>query len=211
MSRRQSWCAPVTRDVAAVQTSRVRCSEATEATELAGTLPLSARNQDSRTDVKKLIGACATFVFAAGCSSAPPTPTPRAAPTTTTSSRVMTGNQTGAADPLTAVRGFMTAVKQTDLQALGAIWGDAQGPARDAYDREQLEKRELIMMCYLKHDRYDIVGDAPGTNSARSVAVNLTHGDVTRATTFTVVPASSGRWYVSNVDLKNLQELCSSR
>ena len=84
---------------------------------------------------------------------------------------MLTGNATGAADPASAVRGFMAAVKATDLQAMGAIWGDVQGPARDALPRDELEKREFIMMCSLRHDHFEILPDAPGRNGSRTVPV----------------------------------------
>ena len=41
----------------------------------------------------------------------------------------------GAADPVSAVRGFLAAAKEPDLQAMGVLWGDSQGPARDAIRR----------------------------------------------------------------------------
>jgi hypothetical protein len=153
--------------------------------------------------VKKLI---TSFVLLAACHStstvttAAPTPAP-----------VLRGSQTGAADANTAIRGFLTAAKQTDLQAMGALWGSAQGPARDMLPREELEKRELVMMCHLKHDRYDLVGDAPNPGGTRAVIVSLTLGDLTRSTNFQVVRAQDARWYVQDVDLKPLQEFCARK
>ena len=123
----------------------------------------------------------------------------------------MAGNQTGASDALTAIRGFMAAAKAQDLQAMGALWGGPDGPARDQLDRAELEKRELIMMCYLKHDRYDIVGDAPNPGGARAYAVSVSLGDLTRSTTFKLVQGPASRWYVQDFDLKPLQELCARR
>ena len=124
---------------------------------------------------------------------------------------MVSGNQTGAADPVLAIRGFLAAAKAQDIQALGALWGDVQGPARDRMERSEAEKRELIMTCYLKHDRFDIIGDAPNPGGARAVAVSLTLGDKTRSTNFDVVQGPQRRWYVQNVDLKPLQEFCSQR
>jgi hypothetical protein len=144
-----------------------------------------------------------TFVLLAACHST--------SVTTTNSPVVLRGSQTGATDAATAIRGFLSAAKQADLQALGAMWGNAQGPARDQWPREELEKRELIMMCYLKHDRYDILGDAPNPGGTRAVIVSLTLGDLTRSTNFDVVRASNSRWYVQNVDVKPLQDFCSRR
>ena len=131
-------------------------------------------------------------------------PSPAAAP-------VVSGNQTGAADPVLAIRGFLAAAKAQDIQALGALWGDAQGPARDRMERTEAEKRELIMACYLKHDRYDIVGDAPNPGGTRAVVVSLTLGNQTRSANFEVVQGPGRRWYVQNVDLKSLQDFCARR
>lgn len=151
--------------------------------------------------MKKLI---TTFVLLAACHST-------SATTTTVSPPVPRGNQTGAADAVTAIRGFLTAAKQTDLQAMGALWGNAQGPARDQWPREELEKRELVMMCYLKHDHYDVLGDAPNPGGTRAVIVSLTLGDLTRSTNFEVVRGPESRWYIQNVDVKPLQEFCARR
>jgi hypothetical protein len=152
--------------------------------------------------VKKLITAL-SLIFVAACRST--------TTTTTTASPVMNGDQTGAPDPSTAIRGFMTAAKAQDLQAMGALWGGPKGPARDQMDRGELEKRELIMMCYLKHDRFDIVGDAPNPGGVRAFAVSLSLGTLTRATTFQVAQGPANRWYVQDVDLKPLQEFCARR
>jgi hypothetical protein len=78
-------------------------------------------------------------------------------------------------------------------------------------DRTEAEKRELIMVCYLKHDRYDIAGDAPNPGGTRAVVVNLTLGPLTRSANFQVVKGPGGRWYVSDVDLKALQEFCARK
>jgi len=94
---------------------------------------------------------------------------------------------------------------------MGALWGSAKGPARDMLPREELEKRELVMMCHLKHDRYDVLGDAPNPGGTRAVIVSLTLGDLTKSTNFQVVRAGDSRWYVQDVDLKPLQEFCARR
>src|SRR5262249_22554890 len=80
-------------------------------------------------EMKKVI---MSLVWAAACHSSPPTP----APTSTTVARtVPTGNATGAPDAVNAVRGFLAAAKEPDLQAMGVLFGDTQGPARDGLSR----------------------------------------------------------------------------
>jgi hypothetical protein len=148
--------------------------------------------------VKKLITA---VVLLAACRTSPPV-------IVSTATTPANGNVTGGADALGAVRAFMSAAKQQDLQALGAVWGNANGPARDAISREELEKRELIMMKCLRHDRYDIAGEAPNPGGSRAMVVNLTYKDLSRSTNFVVVRGPANRWYVEKFDLDPLQGIC---
>ena len=148
--------------------------------------------------MKKLIMA---VVLVAACRTSPPV-------VVSTATRPATSNATGGADAQGAIRAFMAAAKQQDLQALGGVWGNANGPARDAISREELEKRELIMMRCLRHDRYDIAGEAPNPGGSRAMVVNLTYKDVSRSTNFVVVRGPANRWYVEKFDLDPLQGIC---
>lgn len=154
--------------------------------------------------MKKLITMSAVLALQGACHAAPPA-------TTTTVPRPVstTSSLPGAADAGAAVRAFLAAAKQQDLQALGGVWGDANGPARDAISREELEKRELIMLKCLRHDRYDVVGDAPGAGGARVLAVAIAYKDVSQSTNFTAVRGPSNRWYVEKFDLEPLQKICA--
>lgn len=121
------------------------------------------------------------------------------------------GNTTGAADAESAVRGFLAAVKSQDLQAMSSYWGDKDGLARDRYPMAELNRRELIMMCYLKHDTAQILSDAPSPDGGRTVAVQLTLGSLTASTNFQTVTGPDGRWYVLTVpEISSLQRFCSS-
>lgn len=114
---------------------------------------------------------------------------------------------TGAAAPRVAVDQFMSAIRAKDLQALGAIWGSEHGPARGQV--EDFERRGLIMMCYLTHDRYRIMGERPALQGTDvEFQVEVTREQITRASTFTVVRGPSDRWYLSNVHLPPLADLC---
>jgi hypothetical protein len=146
--------------------------------------------------MKKLIAAGFAVLLMSAC---------RTTTTTTTSNGpVVGGNETGAADPGSALRAFLAAAKVPDLQAMGAIFGDRDGSARGRIPRDELEKRELVMASCLKHDRFDIIGDAPGTNGTRTMSVNLVKGDRSAAINFDMVLASDRRWYVQSFDLKTL-------
>jgi hypothetical protein len=146
--------------------------------------------------MKKLIAAALLVSGLAACR------------TTTTSSTAVApapaGNQTGAPDPASALRGFLGAAKTPDLQAMSAYFGDRDGSARDRIPRDELEKRELIMASCLKYDRYDVVGDAPAQNGGRTFAVLLTKPGKSATVNFDVVRASDARWYVQQFDITKL-------
>ena len=117
---------------------------------------------------------------------------------------------TGAASPRGAVTNFLSAVRAQDLQAMSIAWGTDKGAARDVVDPKQIEKRELVMVCYLGHDHYDIQSEAPAENGQRVFHVALTKGQITRSTNFFVVKGPSDRWYVESVDIAPLSALCRS-
>ena len=121
------------------------------------------------------------------------------------------GRQTGAASPRAAVVAFLGAVTAPYLPALSVIWGRDMGPARDAIERNELEKRELIMQCYLTHDSYRVLSDLTGEKGKRVFRVALTKGQMTRETNFTTVQGPAQRWYVEEVDLTATADLCSKR
>jgi hypothetical protein len=145
--------------------------------------------------VRKLVVA-ALLVMGAACRSAPV---------------AKGGLTTGASSPKGAIEGFLGAVKAQDLQAMSTVWGNKKGPARDAIERNELEKRELIMQCYLGHDTYRVVSEAPGEGDRRLFRVSLTKGRLTRETKFTTIEGPSGRWYVEDVDLSPTSDLCKQR
>jgi hypothetical protein len=95
------------------------------------------------------VGACTTRT-----TTIPATPAPT--PTTTA------GQQT----PRQALTTFLAAANATDLQAMSGVWGDKDGSVRASgkMGREEIEKREIIMMCYLRHDKYRIVSESHDVN-----------------------------------------------
>jgi hypothetical protein len=148
------------------------------------------------------------LVLAAAChSAARPTPAsvhPAGTP-------VSGGGAGGATSARTAVTGFLAAVRAEDLQALASVWGTSLGPARNTIPRDELEKRELIMMCFLRHERYRLLSDAESTGGQRRVEVELGLGGITRTTAFTAVPGEGGRWYVQSFDMEAVRDLCAKR
>jgi len=144
------------------------------------------------------IGACTTRT-----TSIPATTTPTPAPTTSTA-----GQQT----PRQALASFLAAANAQDLQAMSGVWGDKDGSVRSSakMGREEIEKREIIMMCYLKHDKYRVVSDNPAVDNERVLGVELTKGKLSRTANFNMATDGT-RWYVRSADLEALRDLCVDR
>jgi hypothetical protein len=115
-----------------------------------------------------------------------------------------TGGEPGAPSPRVAVERFLAAVRAQDLQAMSMVWGTKSGPARDNIQREQLEKREVIMTQCLANDSASFVDDSPGLGGDHLVRFVLYRGPVTRSTAFTTQSDGSARWYVKEIDLKSV-------
>jgi hypothetical protein len=114
--------------------------------------------------------------------------------------------------PRPALEAFLAAVRAQDLQAMAGAWGDKDGSVRDSnkIPREDVERRELIMMCYFRHDRYRVLGEQPATGGERVMQVELTKGTLSRTTNFFLVNAGD-RWYVRTADLEPVKDLCAQR
>src|SRR6476661_9515704 len=125
-------------------------------------MPSNSRSERVR---KLLIG----LLVAVGACTTRTTTIPAApAPSPSTSAA---GQQT----PREALTTFLAAANATDLQAMSGVWGDKDGSVRASgkMGREEIEKREIIMMCYLKHDRYRVVSESPAVDNERVLAVEL--------------------------------------
>jgi hypothetical protein len=107
---------------------------------------------------------------------------------------------------------FLGAAKAQDLQAMGAVWGSTQGASRDNMDRQQLDRRLLILQpCYVA-DRTQILDERMGTlPTERFLRLQLTRGTRTKTVEFKAVRGPSNRWYVEDVDYDSLQaDFCRS-
>jgi hypothetical protein len=147
------------------------------------------------------------LVLVAACHNAAATPSPSVRPAGAPVGSV----SGGATSARAAVATFLAAARNEDLQAMAMVWGTATGPARNTIPREELEKRELIMMCFLRHDRYQLVADAGSTADQRRIEVEMEQGMVIRTTAFIVVPASDGRWYVQSFDMEAVRDFCAKK
>ena len=87
---------------------------------------------------------------------------------------------------------------------MSMVWGTKSGPARDNIQREQLEKREVIMTQCLANDSAHFSDESPGLGGDQLVHFLLYRGPVTRSTAFTTQSDGSSRWYVKEIDLKSV-------
>jgi hypothetical protein len=141
--------------------------------------------------------ACTSSTTTVQGPGAPPSPTQSAA------------SQSG---PRPALDAFLAAVRAQDLQAMSNVWGDKDGPVRESrkMGRDEVERRELILMCYFRHDRYRVLRDTPGPNDERVLQVELTKGTLTRTTNF-YLTSGGDRWYVRSADMEPVRDLCADR
>jgi len=141
----------------------------------------------------------------AACRSAStPSPSPSSAPSSSSAS----ANLPGAAAPRQAVERFLGAAKSQDLQEMSIAWGTSKGPARDQFERAELEKRLIVMQGCYDSDKHRIVDETPGDNGKRVLRVELTKGTVTKTPRFTTVKGPSDRWYVEDADFAAVSALC---
>ena len=153
----------------------------------------------------KKLTALTVLSLSLACGSPRPNTAPQPSGTATTG--------TGAADARSAVLAFLAAGKGQDLQALSSVWGSTEGAVISTSmsgreQREEMEKRELIMMCYLEHDSHQILSEAPAANNERVVAAQLRRGPLTRTANFYAVAGPGGRWYVRTFDMEVLTPFC---
>jgi hypothetical protein len=104
----------------------------------------------------------------------------------------------------------MKAVATQDLQAMSVVWGTDKGAARDQLDRNELERRLImIQQCYA-HDRFTVGEESPGPGGQRVLKVTITRGRNSRTPSFVMVKGPSDRWYVQDADFDTMQGMCRS-
>lgn len=126
------------------------------------------------------------------------------------STAATTDNRPGGATPEAAVQRFFAAVHAQDLQAMGAVWGTANGAARDNMDRTELEKREVILQCYFNYDTFRVVNEMPGQDGRHVFRVELVRGGKTRTPSVFTVAGPNGRWFVENLDIAAVRDFCGT-
>ena len=126
-------------------------------------------------------------------------------------SSVGSGVVVGAVGAREAVEAFLATVRSKDIQAMSLVWGTSNGPVREQMDRNEMEKRELLLVCYLKHDTFRVVEDSRGENGRMLFKVELQQGALKRATTFKAVKGPGERWFMEDVDISVMQDFCTGR
>lgn len=125
--------------------------------------------------------------------------------------RTVGGPEAGATSSEAAVQQFLFAAKAQDLQAMSAVWGNAESPVRDRADRQQLERRLLLMTCHLRHDESRIGAGNSGEAGKVLHRVDLTQGDKKASPVFTTVRNTrTGRWFVEDFDFQATAGFCTA-
>lgn len=121
------------------------------------------------------------------------------------------GSTEGARSSQEAVMQFLDASRAQDLQAMSAVWGDAEAPARTRMERQELERRLLIIVCHLRHDSATIAPSTPGEGGRLVHRADVTKGAMTVSVPFTTVRnRNTGQWFVEDIDLRPAREFCTT-
>ena len=121
------------------------------------------------------------------------------------------GVSVGAVGPREAVEAFLATVRSKDIQAMSLVWGTSNGPVREQIERNELEKRELLLVCYLKHDSFRVVEDSRSDTGRMLYKVEMQQGQLKRTTTFKAVKGPGERWFMEDVDISLMQDFCTGR
>jgi hypothetical protein len=116
--------------------------------------------------------------------------------------------QPGGTTPAAAIASFMTAAKAEDLQAVGSYWGTSAGPAREQMSRSEFEMRAFYIVKCVRHDSYQVLSETNAAAGKRVASVQIKKGSLTKVSNFTMVPGPQSRWYVENLELEPLTQIC---
>jgi hypothetical protein len=111
--------------------------------------------------------------------------------------------------PEAALDGYLAGVRSGDIQAMGAMWGDHRGPARNSMVQEDYEKRLLIMQCLLRHNVVTRRSGPTAKGDTVMIGMELRSGNRGATTTAQMLRGPSGRWFVLTFD--PVPNLCPDR
>ena len=92
---------------------------------------------------------------------------------------------------------------------MSVVFGTSRGPSRDNIDRDQLDKRLVILQCFFNHDAARVYGETPGAGGHRVFIAELTRGRMTRTPHFYTIQGPGGRWFVDDMEIAAVREFCS--
>jgi hypothetical protein len=101
-----------------------------------------------------------------------------------------------------AVRTFMQAVADSNVDKMASLWGTANGPASKTKQPPDYLRRVAIMQAYLRSQSFRITSDVPELDqSRRALLVELKRDTCTWSVPFVAVKTTDGSWVVNRVDL----------
>jgi hypothetical protein len=101
-----------------------------------------------------------------------------------------------------AVRGFMQAVADSNLDKMASLWGTANGPASKTNVPPDYRRRIAVMQAYLRNGSFRITSDQPqATENRRAIQVELKRDTCTWSVPFVAIKTVNGTWLVNQVDL----------
>lgn len=122
------------------------------------------------------------------------------------------GSAFGASAPRPAVEAFLGAIRAQDLQAISTVWGNERGPLVNdgSVSREEIEQRELLMICFFRHDEGRVLEQVQTGEPKYTVfRVELKRGDQTRTPTISTVQGPGGRWFVVDAEVATVRDWCN--
>lgn len=124
--------------------------------------------------------------------------------------RANTSVGAGARTPQQAVVQFLDAARAQDMDQMSAVWGNDQSPTRDRVERQELERRLLIMICHLKHDESRLGAAQMGEAGRMLLRADIKQGRREASVPFTLVRnPRTDMWFVEDVDLRPAREFCT--
>ncbi len=112
---------------------------------------------------------------------------------------------TGGRTAREAVDRFLAGARAQDLQAIGAVFGNEDGPMRDHADRAIIERQLLIQLQCSRHDKATVSEPTRGEGGRQVFMVDMTQGTNFASVKFTTIKGPSDRWYVLSFDITALQ------
>lgn len=89
---------------------------------------------------------------------------------------------------------------------MGNVWGTEKGPASKTIATKELERRELIMIQCLPHEKATLGASTPSEGGRLKVLVELTATMRKASLHFTVVQGPHKRWFVENLEIDQLRD-----